>query len=225
MPGRSPTHAPVTSATLPFSVLMGTCSSRSTAAGQERRRRVAPVVAPDVPTRVDRPLAGPAAGATRGCHCGAGAEFRSTDGAPATTGPQPGDGVRCAPPRPLRSPAAAGWAAATRTRPTAPRSKRCAVVLSTVAMDGIVVIGEGEKDNAPMLFNGEEIGDGSAPAMDIAVDPDRRHHAHVARAAGRDRGDRGQRTRHACSTPGRASTWRRSRRPARRRRDRPQRRR
>jgi fructose-1,6-bisphosphatase II len=45
------------------------------------------------------------------------------------------------------------------------------VVLSTVAMDGIVVIGEGEKDNAPMLFNVEEIGDGSAPAMDIAVDP------------------------------------------------------
>jgi fructose-1,6-bisphosphatase II len=45
------------------------------------------------------------------------------------------------------------------------------VVLSSVAMDGIVVIGEGEKDNAPMLFNGEEIGDGSAPAMDIAVDP------------------------------------------------------
>jgi fructose-1,6-bisphosphatase II len=45
------------------------------------------------------------------------------------------------------------------------------VVLSTVTMDGIVVIGEGEKDNAPMLFNGEEIGDGSAPAMDIAVDP------------------------------------------------------
>jgi fructose-1,6-bisphosphatase II len=45
------------------------------------------------------------------------------------------------------------------------------VVLNTVAMDGIVVIGEGEKDEAPMLFNGEEIGDGSAPAMDIAVDP------------------------------------------------------
>jgi len=40
-----------------------------------------------------------------------------------------------------------------------------------VAMDGVVVIGEGEKDEAPMLFNGEEIGDGSAPAMDIAVDP------------------------------------------------------
>ena len=45
------------------------------------------------------------------------------------------------------------------------------VVLSTVAMDGIVVIGEGEKDNAPMLFNGEQIGDGSPPLMDIAVDP------------------------------------------------------
>src|SRR3954469_4615398 len=45
------------------------------------------------------------------------------------------------------------------------------VVLNSVAMDGVVVIGEGEKDEAPMLFNGEEIGDGSAPAMDIAVDP------------------------------------------------------
>ena len=45
------------------------------------------------------------------------------------------------------------------------------VVLSTVAMDGIVVIGEGEKDNAPMLYNGEQIGDGSPPLMDIAVDP------------------------------------------------------
>jgi fructose-1,6-bisphosphatase II len=45
------------------------------------------------------------------------------------------------------------------------------VVLSTVSMDGIVVIGEGEKDNAPMLYNGEQIGDGSPPMMDIAVDP------------------------------------------------------
>src|SRR5471032_2772651 len=45
------------------------------------------------------------------------------------------------------------------------------IVLQTVSMDGVVVIGEGEKDNAPMLFNGEQIGDGSAPAMDIAVDP------------------------------------------------------
>src|SRR6202050_4147630 len=45
------------------------------------------------------------------------------------------------------------------------------VVLSSVQMDGIVVIGEGEKDNAPMLFNGERIGDGSPPMTDIAVDP------------------------------------------------------
>jgi len=45
------------------------------------------------------------------------------------------------------------------------------VVLSTVAMDGIVVIGEGEKDHAPMLYNGERIGDGSPPQTDIAVDP------------------------------------------------------
>jgi fructose-1,6-bisphosphatase II len=45
------------------------------------------------------------------------------------------------------------------------------VVLSTVAMDGTVVIGEGEKDHAPMLYNGERIGDGSNPKVDIAVDP------------------------------------------------------
>ena len=45
------------------------------------------------------------------------------------------------------------------------------VVLSSVRMEGVVVIGEGEKDEAPMLFNGEQIGDGSPPSMDIAVDP------------------------------------------------------
>ena len=45
------------------------------------------------------------------------------------------------------------------------------VVLNTVQMEGVVVIGEGEKDEAPMLFNGEQIGDGSQPSMDIAVDP------------------------------------------------------
>ncbi len=44
-------------------------------------------------------------------------------------------------------------------------------VLETVSMDGVVVIGEGEKDEAPMLYNGEHVGDGSAPAVDIAVDP------------------------------------------------------
>jgi fructose-1,6-bisphosphatase II len=45
------------------------------------------------------------------------------------------------------------------------------VVLDTVDMDGIVVIGEGEKDDAPMLFNGERIGNGLPPMTDIAVDP------------------------------------------------------
>jgi fructose-1,6-bisphosphatase II len=44
-------------------------------------------------------------------------------------------------------------------------------VLDSVSMDGVVVIGEGEKDEAPMLFNGEHIGDGSPPQVDIAVDP------------------------------------------------------
>jgi fructose-1,6-bisphosphatase II len=44
-------------------------------------------------------------------------------------------------------------------------------MLDSVHMDGVVVIGEGEKDEAPMLFNGERIGDGSEPAVDIAVDP------------------------------------------------------
>ncbi len=44
-------------------------------------------------------------------------------------------------------------------------------VLDSVAMDGVVVIGEGEKDEAPMLFNGEQIGDGTPPKVDIAVDP------------------------------------------------------
>src|SRR5512133_4088264 len=45
------------------------------------------------------------------------------------------------------------------------------LMLDTVPMDGVVVIGEGEKDHAPMLYNGERIGDGSPPVVDIAVDP------------------------------------------------------
>jgi len=45
------------------------------------------------------------------------------------------------------------------------------LVLQSVPMDGLVVIGEGEKDEAPMLYNGERIGDGTPPACDIAVDP------------------------------------------------------
>ncbi len=45
------------------------------------------------------------------------------------------------------------------------------LLLDTVPMDGVVVIGEGEKDEAPMLYNSERIGDGSPPEVDIAVDP------------------------------------------------------
>ena len=44
-------------------------------------------------------------------------------------------------------------------------------VLDTVSMAGTVVIGEGEKDEAPMLFNGEEVGNGQPPQVDVAVDP------------------------------------------------------
>lgn len=44
-------------------------------------------------------------------------------------------------------------------------------MISSIHMDGVVIIGEGEKDEAPMLFNGEEVGDGAGPACDVAVDP------------------------------------------------------
>src|SRR5690242_12771146 len=45
------------------------------------------------------------------------------------------------------------------------------LVLQTVDINGVIVIGEGEKDNAPMLYNGEIVGNGSAPDVDVAVDP------------------------------------------------------
>ncbi len=45
------------------------------------------------------------------------------------------------------------------------------LILSSVDMDGVIVIGEGEKDNAPMLYNGEHVGNGSLPEVDVAVDP------------------------------------------------------
>ena len=45
------------------------------------------------------------------------------------------------------------------------------LVLNTIEMDGVIVIGEGEKDEAPMLFNGERLGSGAPPKVDIAVDP------------------------------------------------------
>ena len=83
-------------------------------------------------------------------------------------------------------------------------------VLSTVTMDGIVVIGEGEKDNAPMLFNGENVGDGTPPLVDVAVDP---IDGTTLTAQGRDNAlsviavsERGSR----CSIPARRTTWRRS---------------
>ncbi|SHN34310.1 class II fructose-bisphosphatase [Cryptosporangium aurantiacum] len=44
-------------------------------------------------------------------------------------------------------------------------------LINSVSMRGVVVIGEGEKDNAPMLYNGEEVGDGTGPDVDVAVDP------------------------------------------------------
>ena len=44
-------------------------------------------------------------------------------------------------------------------------------LIGTVGMNGVVVIGEGEKDNAPMLFNGEQVGAGQGPECDVAVDP------------------------------------------------------
>jgi fructose-1,6-bisphosphatase II len=45
------------------------------------------------------------------------------------------------------------------------------LVLQSIEMDGVIVIGEGEKDNAPMLYNGERVGNGEPPEMDVAVDP------------------------------------------------------
>src|SRR3954470_11786830 len=44
-------------------------------------------------------------------------------------------------------------------------------MINSIEMRGTVVIGEGEKDEAPMLFNGEQVGDGSGPEVDVAVDP------------------------------------------------------
>jgi fructose-1,6-bisphosphatase II len=49
--------------------------------------------------------------------------------------------------------------------------KAMRTLISTVSMNGVVVIGEGEKDDAPMLYNGERVGDGSGAECDVAVDP------------------------------------------------------
>src|SRR3954465_795831 len=45
------------------------------------------------------------------------------------------------------------------------------LLINSVPMRGVVVIGEGEKDNAPMLYNGENVGDGTGAEVDVAVDP------------------------------------------------------
>ena len=85
------------------------------------------------------------------------------------------------------------------------------LVLNTVSMDGVVVIGEGEKDEAPMLYNGEEVGNGTPPQVDIAVDPLDGTTLTAHRASQRDLGDRGSPSAARCSTRARASTWTRSR--------------
>ena len=70
------------------------------------------------------------------------------------------------------------------------------IVLETVPMDGIVVIGEGEKDEAPMLYNGERIGDGTPPRDRHRRRPGRGHDAHVARPRQRHLGHRRERAGH-----------------------------
>ncbi len=83
-------------------------------------------------------------------------------------------------------------------------------VLPTVPMDGIVVIGEGEKDEAPMLFNGERIGDGTPPLTDIVVDP-LEGTTPTAQGRGNALSVIGSASGARCSTPDRACTWRSSR--------------
>ena len=69
-------------------------------------------------------------------------------------------------------------------------------MLDTVAMDGVVVIGEGEKDEAPMLYNGEHVGDGTGSRGRRRGRPARRNAPDRARTAERDRGDRSRGARH-----------------------------
>ena len=80
------------------------------------------------------------------------------------------------------------------------------LMLDTVRMDGVVVIGEGEKDEAPMLYNGERIGDGSPPAGRHRGRPARGHDAGGRGLAARARRDRAVRARHDVRPRARAST-------------------
>jgi len=67
--------------------------------------------------------------------------------------------------------AAARWVGRGDKNAPTRRGDAMRFVLGGISMDGVVVIGEGEKDEAPMLYNGELIGDGQAPQVDVAVDP------------------------------------------------------
>ena len=78
-------------------------------------------------------------------------------------------------------------------------------------MDGVVVIGEGEKDEAPMLYNGEQIGDGSLPHVDIAVDPLEGTRLTALGMPNAVAVDRAQRARDHVRPRARACTWRSSR--------------
>ena len=82
-------------------------------------------------------------------------------------------------------------------------------LVQSVSMRGVVVIGEGEKDDAPMLFNGEAVGDGTGPRGRRRRRPDRRHDAVRQGHAQRDRRARGVR-RHTMYDPRPSSTWRSS---------------
>ena len=77
----------------------------------------------------------------------------------------------CAPPGVRRSPAARWIGRGDKEGADGAAVDAMRLLLDTVSMDGTVVIGEGEKDEAPMLYNGERIGDGTPRPVDIAVDP------------------------------------------------------
>ncbi len=85
------------------------------------------------------------------------------------------------------------------------------LMIDTVSVDGIVVIGEGEKDEAPMLYNGEKVGTGEQARRRYRRRPDRRDDLAVARRRERAVGHLDGRARGRCSIPARACTWRRSR--------------
>ena len=107
----------------------------------------------------------------------------------------------CASPRRRRCRARAGWAAATPRAPTRPRSTRCGAPSTACDIRGTVVIGEGERDEAPMLFIGEQVGAGwhdgatTSPKVDIAVDPLEGTNLCATGAPDAHRGDRDRRRR------------------------------